>query len=85
MDQQTYYRIWDRKTARHHWRLVVETLDSNHAAMIFDHHVTKLRDWGEWPNGQVGQDIAEHDTIRVMDKGDFQQPANTPMIRIVSV
>lgn len=75
-----HFRVWDRKTTRHKWRLCCETDIVEHAVSVFRLHCKMLRRWEQWPNAQVGMDTVEREPGgRLVTKDDSALPQNAPM------
>ena len=81
-----HFRVWDRKTTRHKWRLCCETDLIDHANNVFSTHVDMLTGWAQWPKAQVGMDTIERKPGgRLVTKDDSALPQNAPMLRVWSM
>lgn len=49
-----YVTIWDRKSTRHKWRPVATTVHPLHFLSILLNQVCIVKNWQQWPTGQVG-------------------------------
>ena len=79
MEYHKVFRVWDRKSSRHDWRIIFHG-EKERADALFVLYCNKLRAWGKWPQGQVGMDTATVACQRVLEKEDFQQSSNAPML-----
>lgn len=81
----TVYRVWDRQTPRHQWRLVVETDNEAHAKNVLQAHKKRLASAGDsWKNGQIGWEVGQiSGGAQHMDKSRTQT-RDRPSIKVVS-
>lgn len=78
-----HFRIWNRQSRRHKWRLCLETDSKERADAFFDVEVTRLSEWGKWPLAEVGMDsIMREPGGRAMRNEDFTLPQNAPMLKV---
>lgn len=79
----TLHRVWDRKSKRHNWQLIVNAGDPAHAQRVLAAQQKRLSQWGKWPDGQLAVDHLDlaaggHDL-------PCSLPANAPMDAIYAI
>ena len=75
-----HFRIWSRKTARHKWRLCLETDNKERAVAFFGAELGRLKRWGKWPIAQVGIDTIDREPGgRIKQDADFALSQRAPM------
>jgi hypothetical protein len=72
----TFYNVFDRKTPRHKWRLVVSELNKGRADWVAQYQANKIREWGKWGDKwQVG--MSEHESDYATDAIGIELAANS--------